>query len=90
MSAPETRTVVRRRLVVRGVVQGVGFRPHVAALASDLGLDGWCHNDSGAVEVEVEGHDRGRVRGLVFRKVVPALTPVRRLLPPGTGSRPPW
>ena len=55
VSAPGARTVVRRRLVVRGVVQGVGFRPHVAALAADLGLAGWCHNDSGAVEVEVEG-----------------------------------
>ncbi len=55
VSAPEARTVVRRRLVVRGVVQGVGFRPHVATLAAALGLEGWCHNDSGAVEVEVEG-----------------------------------
>ncbi len=55
VTAPGARTVVRRRLVVRGVVQGVGFRPHVAALAVDLGLAGWCHNDSGAVEVEVEG-----------------------------------
>jgi hydrogenase maturation protein HypF len=46
---------VRRRLVVRGVVQGVGFRPYVAGLADDLALAGWCHNDSGAVEIEVEG-----------------------------------
>ncbi|MEZ5192553.1 MAG: Sua5/YciO/YrdC/YwlC family protein [Nocardioides sp.] len=47
--------VVRRRLVVRGVVQGVGFRPHVALLAEDLGLTGGCHNDATSVEVEVEG-----------------------------------
>ncbi len=59
MGPAVTRTgadpVVRRRLVVRGVVQGVGFRPFVAALAAELGLDGVCHNDSGAVEVEVQG-----------------------------------
>lgn len=45
----------RRRLVVRGVVQGVGFRPHVARLAADLGLGGRCRNDSTCVVVEVEG-----------------------------------
>ena len=48
-------TRIRRHLVVRGVVQGVGFRPYIAALATDLGLAGRCHNDSGAVEIEVEG-----------------------------------
>ena len=52
-SSPRPR--VRRRLVVRGVVQGVGFRPYVAWLAADLSLDGGCHNDSGSVEIEVEG-----------------------------------
>lgn len=47
--------VVRRRLVVRGIVQGVGFRPHLAVLAEELGLAGGCHNDATSVEVEVEG-----------------------------------
>ena len=55
MTARGQTSVVRRRVVVRGVVQGVGFRPYVASLAAELGLGGWCHNDSGAVEVEVEG-----------------------------------
>jgi hydrogenase maturation protein HypF len=45
----------RRRLVVRGVVQGVGFRPFVAGLASRLGLAGWVRNESGAVVIEAEG-----------------------------------
>ncbi|WP_395695001.1 carbamoyltransferase HypF [Nocardioides sp.] len=50
-----TRRRLRHRLVVRGVVQGVGFRPHVAVLATRLGLDGSCHNDSSSVTIEVEG-----------------------------------
>jgi hydrogenase maturation protein HypF len=45
----------RRRLVVTGVVQGVGFRPFVARLARELGLGGFVGNDASGVFVEVEG-----------------------------------
>ncbi len=51
----ETRSRVRRRLVVRGVVQGVGFRPHVYALASSLHLGGAVWNNAAGVVIEVEG-----------------------------------
>jgi hydrogenase maturation protein HypF len=47
--------VSRRRLHVRGVVQGVGFRPHVYGLATKLGLTGFVLNDGRGVIVEVEG-----------------------------------
>ncbi len=46
---------VRRSLRVRGVVQGVGFRPFVWELARDHGLAGTVCNTSGAVLIEVEG-----------------------------------
>ena len=46
---------VRRRLRVAGVVQGVGFRPFVHRLATELDLTGQVGNDSGGVFVEVEG-----------------------------------
>jgi len=45
----------RRRIVVSGVVQGVGFRPFVHGLATRAGLSGFVGNDSGSVFVEVEG-----------------------------------
>jgi hydrogenase maturation protein HypF len=48
---------VRRRFVVRGLVQGVGFRPFVHAVATELALSGTVHNDSAGVVVEVEGSD---------------------------------
>lgn len=47
----------RRRagLSVRGVVQGVGFRPFVYALARSLELSGLVRNDADGVFIEVEG-----------------------------------
>jgi hydrogenase maturation protein HypF len=46
---------VRRRIRVRGVVQGVGFRPFVWELAHRHQLAGSVCNTSGAVLIEVEG-----------------------------------
>ena len=43
------------RLSVRGVVQGVGFRPFVHRLALRSGLAGWVQNASGDVQIHVEG-----------------------------------
>ncbi|MCT4353944.1 carbamoyltransferase HypF [Streptomyces sp. Je 1-79] len=45
----------RSRVVVRGVVQGVGFRPFVYALATGLRLSGHVTNTADGVVAEVEG-----------------------------------
>ncbi len=47
----------RKRVRVRctGAVQGVGFRPFVHRLATEIGLDGWVLNDPDGVLLEVEG-----------------------------------
>ncbi len=44
-----------RRISVRGVVQGVGFRPFVWRLAERHGLTGWVRNTDGVVEIHLEG-----------------------------------
>ncbi len=46
----------RAKIVVRGVVQGVGFRPFVYRLASELRLNGWVLNSANGVFVEIEGN----------------------------------
>ena len=43
------------RFSIRGVVQGVGFRPFVHRLALRYGLAGWVLNSAGDVQVHVEG-----------------------------------
>ena len=42
---------------IRGLVQGVGFRPHVWRLAQELGLDGWVRNDGDGVIAAVNGEN---------------------------------
>jgi len=45
----------RLEITVRGMVQGVGFRPFVHGLAARLRLAGFVRNDPHGVEIEVEG-----------------------------------
>jgi hydrogenase maturation protein HypF len=46
---------VRKQIRVRGVVQGVGFRPFVFNLAQRLRLSGYVLNSSAGVQIELEG-----------------------------------
>ena len=45
----------RLRVVIHGAVQGVGFRPFVYRLATQMGLPGWVLNSESGVVIEVEG-----------------------------------
>jgi hydrogenase maturation protein HypF len=51
------RAMKRMRVVLRGAVQGVGFRPFVYKLAGRLGLNGWVSNTGAGVVIEVEGEE---------------------------------
>ncbi|MCM8776044.1 MAG: carbamoyltransferase HypF, partial [Candidatus Omnitrophica bacterium] len=45
----------RLRVTIRGAVQGVGFRPFIYRLATELDLTGWVRNSSQGVLIEAEG-----------------------------------
>src|ERR1041384_3286717 len=47
--------VSRTQVLVRGAVQGVGFRPFIYRLATEMGLTGWVSNSPQGVVIEVEG-----------------------------------
>ncbi|MCL4476791.1 MAG: Sua5/YciO/YrdC/YwlC family protein, partial [Nitrospirae bacterium] len=47
--------VERAKITVRGIVQGVGFRPYVYTLADSLNLRGYVTNTSDGVSIDVEG-----------------------------------
>jgi hydrogenase maturation protein HypF len=68
MTATTTDRLVRHRIRVRGVVQGVGFRPFALGLATELELSGHVGNDTEGVFIEVEGNI-GRVESFESRLV---------------------
>ena len=53
--AGQTSRCTRLKLSIRGAVQGVGFRPFVFRLASELNLTGWVNNSPQGVFIEIEG-----------------------------------
>ena len=93
-SAEPDRLTERRRLRVRGTVQGVGYRPFVYRTAVDLGLAGSVWNDSEGVLVDATGP--AAVLDELARRLVDDAPPLASvaaveatLLPPadGPGSR---
>lgn len=49
---------VRKRIIFRGRVQGVGFRYTAKYLAQSLGLTGWVRNEyDGTVLLEIQGSE---------------------------------
>lgn len=67
----------RVRVTIQGAVQGVGFRPFVYRLATELGLMGWVVNNSQGVFLEVEG-DGSTLQRFLAR--LPAEKPPRALI----------
>jgi hydrogenase maturation protein HypF len=61
------RSVIQRmHIVIRGAVQGVGFRPFIYRLASEIKLPGWVQNSPQGVFIEIEG-EKGALDSFLLR-----------------------
>ncbi len=79
--------LISREIRVKGTVQGVGFRPFVYRLATELGLGGSARNTADGVIVEVEG-DRPRVEEFL-RRLREEAPPLARIASIETTDLPP-
>jgi hydrogenase maturation protein HypF len=61
----------RIRILVKGIVQGVGFRPFVYNLAKSLNLNGFVMNSSEGVVIEIEGKDSSSFIDKLSREAPP-------------------
>ncbi|HKE11824.1 MAG TPA: acylphosphatase [Myxococcota bacterium] len=72
--------LVRRRLIVRGRVQGVAFRYATREKARALGVDGWVRNlPDGSVEAVLEGAPRLVEALAAFCRIGPPAAQVERV-----------
>lgn len=69
---------VRREYLLRGVVQGVGFRPHVATVAGRHRLTGLCGNDD--LQVFVEAQADPRTLDAFLADLLATLPPLARVI----------
>ncbi|HSG81863.1 MAG TPA: carbamoyltransferase HypF, partial [Gemmatimonadota bacterium] len=72
---------------VRGIVQGVGFRPFVYQLAERHGLTGWVRNTNARVEIELDGS--GEALAAFLRDLRDGTPPLAQIDEVVTEERPP-
>ena len=68
----QTEDLSARRLVLAGGVQGLGVRPAIFRLATELGLTGTVSNSPRGVEIEIEGPHRQVAK---FENALPRVMP---------------
>jgi hydrogenase maturation protein HypF len=64
--------IARRNIKIKGIVQGVGFRPFIFRLAEERGIKGWITNTPEGVEIDAEAEE---IALDDFLKDVPHLAP---------------
>jgi acylphosphatase len=87
-------STVRRRLLISGIVQGVGFRFRCRRMAAEAGVSGWCRNlADGRVEACFEGPEEAVARAVAWCRQGPAgavVTGVEEFTEPVEGERGFW
>lgn len=68
-----SEAAVRKRMILTGILQGIGCRPSIYRLATRLGLNGYVINTTSGVILEVEGSPE---QCLAFERELPASIPL--------------
>ena len=72
---PNSKNSIKQaKIRVKGVVQGVGFRPFVFKHAMDLNLKGYVKNLGAEVDIVVEGDERDIKKLIVLLKEGPPIS----------------
>ena len=83
-----TKATELLQISVRGVVQGVGFRPFVYQLAAKHDLKGWVLNTSGDVKIEVEGEKEALDQFIVdLERMAPPLARIEGITAVGAPAK---
>lgn len=73
-------SIIARRLMIHGRVQGVFYRKWAARTATDLGLTGWVRNlAEGSVEAVIEGQTDSVERFVALARQGPVAASVSRI-----------
>ena len=72
--------MITRQIHIKGIVQGVGFRPFVYGAAKELNITGWVKNSSAGVEITATG-ESGKLSSFIsmIENDPPPLTQIDQL-----------
>ncbi len=71
---------IRKNLIIKGIVQGVGFRPFIHKLVQNYNLSGWVFNSNQGVEIEVEGKEEELNSFIIdVKKKLPPLARIEKI-----------
>lgn len=71
---------IRKNIIIKGIVQGVGFRPFIHKLVQNYNLSGWVLNSNQGVEIEIEGKT-GEINNFIddIKKKFPPLARIEKI-----------
>ncbi len=71
---------IRKNIIIKGIVQGVGFRPFIHKLVKNYNLSGWVLNSNQGVEMDIEGKT-GELHNFIndIKKKLPPLARIEKI-----------